>query len=648
MDDTTSQRRIPSGERLSALAVAIVTLSVFVPALWNGFVRRDDDFYLYNNHFITRMDAAFFKASFLEFYKANWHPLTWVSHALDYALWGLNPLGHHLTSIILHSANAFLVVLLIFGLLDVYRSGTSKGASFDTLSFPTEKSLYIIAISTGLLFGIHPLRVESVAWASERKDVLCGLFSLLSLLSYVKHLRTADSRNGLDRFFGRHYLTALAFFVCALLSKSMAVTLPVALLILDWYPFERIRSLKTFLSALPEKIPFLVLALVSAVITYAAQKSGGTVAAIGSIPLSSRLIVSATALVTYLGEMLWPLNLNPFNSYQENISLSSPHFLSSLLLAIGLTAAAVFSLRKSKFWMASWVYYCVTLLPVLGLVQVGVQATADRYTYLPSIGPSLMMSVALALTYEKMERARTYRVVLTAAAGVAAIVLLCILSVLTVRQIGIWRNSITLWTCAIDNSPKGMQAAQGHQGVFLGVLYRNRAVAYIERGEYEKALEDLNKAIELYPGKAEFYSNRGLIHLRTQKYDDALADLDTAIELDPSQPISFANRGTAYHIKGRDDRALEDFTKAIALSPEEYRFYNDRAKIYSALNLPDKAIEDLSASISLHPADAMAYYNRGHLYLTMSNKRLAASDLRKACELGLERGCLELRGLPAQ
>jgi hypothetical protein len=417
------KRRI-STRILSGIAVAFVSFLVFLPALQLKFVNRDDTHYVSNNKFIRDFDAAFFKKAFLDFYFANWHPFTWVSHALDYALWGMNPIGHHLTNIIFHSANAFLVVLLVYHFFEALRCKTHCDTSINANSFPSEKFLCIAAITTGLLFSLHPLRVESVAWVSERKDLLCGFFFLLSLLSYFKYLLSSENRLGLVSNFSKHYLLSLLFFVCALLSKPMAVTLPVVLLILDWYPFGRIRSPKNFISTIFEKIPFLALSFAVAIITYFAQKSGGAVIEEHSISLTSRLLVSATSLVKYLGDMLWPFGLNPFNTYPQDVNMSSPYFVSFSLIAITITVAAIFASKWWKWCIAVWGYYCVTLLPVIGIVKVGIQATADRYTYLPSIALTMVVGAAFAFVFEKLDCSKKHRKMLIAIAGVVILTLL--------------------------------------------------------------------------------------------------------------------------------------------------------------------------------------------------------------------------------
>ncbi len=248
----TVKRSLPV---LMAAAAALLAAGVYAPSLRNDFVNWDDGLYVYGNPFIRRLDGRFLGWAFTTFRASNWHPLTWISHALDYTLWGLNPLGHHLTSVVLHAVNVFLVVLLAFRLIEAGRERMSSGAP----SLPDGQGGLIAAGMTGLLFGIHPLHVESVAWVNERKDLLCALFFLLSILSYTLPERTSAesgaSGGGGARPFGRHYLLSLIFFLLALLSKPMAVSLPLVLLVLDWYPFKRIRSAESFRTVFIEKIP---------------------------------------------------------------------------------------------------------------------------------------------------------------------------------------------------------------------------------------------------------------------------------------------------------------------------------------------------------------------------------------------------------
>src|SRR5512139_1367135 len=250
---------------LLAVSVSIISFFIYLSALQNQFIHWDDDRYIFENPHIRSLGPAFFKWAFFDFYAGNWHPLTWISHALDYAVWGLSPMGHHLTNNILHAVNTFLVVLLTVRLLEVLKERReAEGAH----TFLDDRGISIAGGVTGLLFGLHPLHVESVAWVSERKDLLCALFFLLSIMTYMSYVSDRNNRS---------YVLSLVFFILALMSKPMAVSLPIVLLILDWYPFERFGSLDTFRKVLIEKIPFIALSFASAVLTVLAQEKGGAI-----------------------------------------------------------------------------------------------------------------------------------------------------------------------------------------------------------------------------------------------------------------------------------------------------------------------------------------------------------------------------------
>ncbi len=374
--------------------ISLLTFLVYLSCLHNEFVAWDDNEYVYENPHLHPLNAAFVRWAFSAFYGDNWHPLTWVSHALDYAAWGLNPLGHHLTNNILHVVNTFIVVILVVKLLEAWRPSRHQDPPLHTSQ---QGSYIVIAAVTGLLFGLHPIHVESVAWVSERKDLLCAMFFLFSTLAYTKYVSTGGGLRN------KHYILVVFLFILALLSKPMAVSLPAVLLILDWYPFNRIRSMKSFLSALLEKLPLIALSIVSSVLTVLAQKAGGAIRPFEVTPLSSRLLVAAESLLSYLWKMILPLNLVPYYPYPKNISLFSAEYLLSIILVTGITAACIVMVKKQKLWLAVWGYYVITLLPVIGIVQVGDQAMADRYTYLPSISPFLITGLGVVWCFEKGE-----------------------------------------------------------------------------------------------------------------------------------------------------------------------------------------------------------------------------------------------------
>ncbi len=326
-----------------ALFVSLITFAIYLSALRNDFVNWDDDIYVYANYHIRSLNWKFIMWAFSSFHAGNWHPLTWISHALDYAVWGLNPMGHHLTNIILHAINTFIVVLLCIKLLEMWKE---RWMPDEASTFLNERRTMIAAGVTGFLFGLHPLHVESVAWVSERKDLLCGLFFLLSIMAYASYRSYTTYKT---------YIFSLFFFILALLSKPMAVSLPVVLLILDWYPFGRIRSLKSFSVACVEKLPFVVLSFISSILTIMAQRTEGAMEMTVVVPLWARMLVAANAFVTYLGKMVAPAGLSPYYPYptQQEVTLLLPRYLIAVLGVVGITATLLVFANKRRLWLSA-------------------------------------------------------------------------------------------------------------------------------------------------------------------------------------------------------------------------------------------------------------------------------------------------------
>jgi Tfp pilus assembly protein PilF len=605
-----------------AVAVSLLAFAVYLSALQNEFVHWDDDRYIFENLHIRSLDISFFKWAFFDFYAGNWHPLTWISHALDYAIWGLNPMGHHLTNNILHAVNTFLVVLLSVRILEIWKERTGG---------ENARGMLIAGGVTGLLFGLHPLHVESVAWASERKDLLCALFFLLSIMAYTQYAiktfvsfplvgnpfrhsviptcsesllkkdsgqaRMTNGQAGMTKpqhFLNKQYLLSLGFFILALMSKPMAVTLPVVLFILDWHPFDRVRSFKEFRVSVVEKLPFIALGIVSTVVTVFAQRAGGTIRSLEFAPLSVRVLVGFKALIFYLWKMIWPLDLIPFYPYPKEASFFSLEYLSAIVVVLGITMTCIIMARKQKAWLSAWGYYVVTLLPVLGFVQVGKQAMADRYMYLPSLGPILLVGLFAAWVWVSAERlgkrGQTARVV-------ALAVLVCVtasLSYISFRQIGIWRNSIVFWSYVIEKEPERVPVA-----------YNNRGVAYNKLGMTDKAINDFSRSVALDPSEFKAFHNRGVLYRNMGLLDKAIGDFDKAIQINPEHGETYIRRGITYFLIGQKERALKDFDEAISLNKDNHE----------------------------------AYLNRGTFYFSIGNYELAASDFQKACYLGSREGC---------
>ncbi|HAM52735.1 MAG TPA: hypothetical protein DCP92_19325 [Nitrospiraceae bacterium] len=582
-------------------SVSLLTFIVYLASLHNEFVNWDDDVYILDNPHIRSINIAFFKWAFFDFYASNWHPLTWITHALDYAAWGLNPLGHHLTNIILHSLNTFVVVLLIIGLIEALKE---RIVANEISLFHDERTILIVGGITGILFGLHPLHVESVAWIAERKDLLCALFFLLSITAYTKYVGNLNN-NVVQKptlvFSNKHYLLSLAFFVLALLSKPMAVSLPLVLLILDRYPFKRIESLKTFQSMLAEKLPFIVFSLVSAILTVLAQKSGGAMGLTESMPFAARISVAANSLVAYLWKMILPLTLIPFYPYPRNVSPLSLANLLSIFIVTGITVICSVYAKRHKLWLSLWGYYVVTLLPVLGMVQVGRQSMADRYTYLPSLGPFLIIGLVAAWGLVKTNRLKRGKLIVKLLGTSMAIFVVVSMTYLTFKQIGIWKDSISLWSYVIDKRTD------------FSIAYNNRGNAFAKMGSFDKAIADYDEAIALNRSYYDAYNNRGVAFAKLDQIEKAIAEFDKAIALNPSDYRAYGNRGLAFDSMGEFDKAIADFDKAIALNQN----------------------------------DANSLVNRGLVHLKVRQVGLAISDFRKACDLGNNFGCNAL-GYPVK
>ena len=555
--------------------VSLLTFLVYLSCLHNEFVMWDDNVYVYENLHIHPVNAAFFRWAFSGFYAGNWHPLTWISLALDYAFWGLSPFGFHLTNNILHTVNTFIVVILVVKLLEAWVPSRQQTPP---LYPPQEGSYIVIAAVTGLLFGLHPIHVESVAWVSERKDLLCAMFFLLGTLAYTKYV---SGGGGLRN---KNYMLVVFLFALALLSKPMAVSLPAVLLLLDWYPFNRIWSMKSFLSAFLEKLPLIALGLVSSVLTVLAQKAGGAIPSSAMIPLSSRVLVAAESLLSYLWKMIWPMNLIPYYQYPTNISLFSAEYLLSIILVSGITAACIVMAKKQKLWLAVWGYYVITLLPVIGIIQVGAQVMADRYTYLPSLGPFILISLIAAWLWKKSVRWRSSWAGLVI---VAAILIVGFLSFLTYKQMAIWKDSLNLWSYAAGRAPEDPR------------IHSNLGFVYYSSNMPDKALEQYMIAIKLRPDYAEVYNKLGAI----------------------------------YQDRNMPDKAIEQYLIAIKLKPEYIDAHSNLAIIYQERNMPDKAINELQTVIRLKPDQAAAHLNLGTLYYKMGQMENARRELITALKI---------------
>ena len=716
--------------KAAAFLIAFITVLIYLPALQNDFVNWDDQYYIYENPNIQSFDFKSLKWMFTAFHASNWHPLTWLSHTADYAIWGLNPMGHHLTSILIHGLNTFLVVILIIKLIEKSphppfdKGGKLFNSGDKLLNSPFEKGGYrgiLAGAVTGLLFGLHPLHVESVAWVSERKDVLYALFYMLSILTYINYVSNPPvppfskggwnkfpslEKRGKGRFSNKvcfwvndklcryrigNYLICLLFFILSLLSKPMAVTLPVVLIILDIYPLGRLGFTKEGMSKPPsplpsplramaargegsnispplmggdegegglftgplkvllEKIPFIMLSVVSSIITIKAQQAGGAITPFMPHVAGDRALIALRALAFYLYKMILPTRLVPFYPYPSDLSLFTMEYIGICMLLAGITVSGILMWKRHKVILTAWLYYGVTLLPVLGIIQVGGQAAADRYTYLPMLGPFLMFGAGVGWIFNKIDiwHISTNRKILFI---IPLILILCSLSFLNIKQQHVWKDSISLWTAELNQYPDIHKA------------YDSRAEAYMRSGNYQKAVEDLKSSIKINPQYATSYCLLGMAYEKLGANLQAIESYNKAIELDPQfglahfnrkkayqnalkiylndirqnprDTTAYINRGTLYALAKMYKEALEDFNTALTLNPRMLTVYFNRGLVFAYLKDYRKALNDFEIAIELNPADIQAYYYRGLAFEKLGENKKAHNDFQTAARLG--------------
>lgn len=587
---------------ISAILSGIFTFMVYIPAINNGFVNWDDNLYVYGNTLIRDLDVPFMARVFTSGEVMNWHPLTMISLAIDYSIWGLDPWGYHLVNIIVHSINTLLVFILVVRLLEAREGRTPADL----------KGVLLVGSVTALLFGIHPVHVESVAWISERKDVLFLFFYLLSIIVYIEYT------NSYKKSYGK-YLLALFIFLLSIMSKPMAVSLPVILLILDFYPLNRIGSFRDMWEKkylLVEKVPFFLISLFSVVVTLWVQNESGAMKSLEKFPLVSRLCVAAKALIFYLYKMIYPVELAPYYPHPHNVDFFSYEYLGAFMVIAVITYYAFVKLKKNRLYAALWSSYVITLLPVLGVVQAGEQAAADRYTYLPAIAPFLLAGLGLrSLICRHAGRQSRYWI------AVFMIILLLSLTAKTVDQISIWHDGISLWSHQIKADPTTYKA------------YINRGQAYSDAGRYDLAMRDYGRAEKIKKGDPRLYNNRAIVYFYTGRYKDAMRDYNRSLEIDPEFAETYYNRGSLSQNMGKYGAALADFNKAIEMDPKFVKVHNNKGNIYNILGDLREAIRNYDLAIGLDKKYQKAYLNRGVAYLKEAGYSLALNDFNMAIRL---------------
>ena len=597
------------------LFLTVATLAVFWQVHDHEFINFDDPQYITENrHVQGGLSPDGVVWAFTTAHASNWHPLTWLSHMLDVELYGLNPRGHHLTNVFLHLLNTLLLFFILQRMTGaLWRSG------------------FVAA-----LFALHPLHVESVAWVAERKDVLSTLFWLLTLWAYTWYVEGPK--------FTR-YLLALFSFALGLMAKPMLVTLPFVLLLLDYWPLGRIQagqvegadraetptsipSNKQMLQTLRlvwEKVPFFLLAAASSIVTFLVQQRGGALTSLEVFPFKVRLANALVSYARYMGKMFWPQKLAVLYPH-PGYTLPIWQIAGAGLLLFLISFLVIRAGRRYPYLAVGWLWFLGTMVPVIGLVQVGAQAMADRYTYIPLIGLCIIISWGVA---ELVAGWRYRRVVLAVATGAAILAL----TICTFIQLRHWRSATALFEHAIEvtsdnyvahNNLGNKLAAQGnideaiaHYSEALRInpahakAYYNLGIALAKQGKYEVAIAHYSKALQLKPDYVDAHNNLGLTLMEQGKFHEAIAHYTRAIHIDPKYEIAHNNLGVALDEQGNHTEALAHYSRAIELNPQYAEAHNNMGALLADQGKLDEALAHYFRAIQLNPEYAEAHNNLG-------------------------------------
>lgn len=600
----------------------------------NGFINYDDVAYIIgNNNIKSGINLESIKWAFTATNDCYWHPLTWLSHMLDWSLFQYAAGAHHLISLLLHIGTVIFLFLFL-----------NK----------TTKVLWPSAFAAAF-FALHPLRVESVAWAAERKDVLSMFFGMASVYTYALYNHT------LKRSF---YFLCIILFAFSLMSKPLLVTLPFILLLLDYWPLERLEKVLPSPAAnrctiirilIWEKIPFFILAIASSMITRwtLTLNKDDLFTSLENLPYLLRILNAIVSYVSYLRKIFWPFNLAVFYPIEYPFPLWQ--ILIGILILFLVTVVVFLTIKKYPFLFVGWSWYVGTMVPMIGLVTVSSPAMGDRYTYLPSIGIAIMLAWGIPILFQQKN---TRKIILFP----AAIIIFIILMLLTRQQCGYWKNSTTLFSHALrvtkENalSRSNLGLALFEEGRIQEAIdnysraislkpdfpdfYIDRGYAFSELGQYQLAINDFSEAIRLNSDYAEiYYYYRGNTFAKMGQYKNAIQDYNECLRLKQYYADTFYNRKSEVTLSNKSRETAANIIKTSSPQPDWVPFFMNRGKAYASLGNDQKAIQDFNEVIHLAPNDPEAYLNRAIIYFKQGNHKPGCRDAQKACELGL---CEEL------
>ncbi|MFZ2948478.1 MAG: tetratricopeptide repeat protein [Desulfuromonadaceae bacterium] len=616
------------------IAISIVLLGLITAVYYqitsHQFINYDDPSYITENiHIQAGLTWEGVRWAFTTVHEANWHPLTWISHMLDVELFGLNAGRHHLVSLLLHASNTLLLLLVL-----------------NRMTGKRWESVFVAA-----LFALHPLHVESVAWSAERKDVLSTYFWMLTMLAYLRYVKKPGVPN---------FLLLLLLFACGLMAKPMLVTLPFVLMILDYWPLERVLTKKnsdaaracqytqiSFLRSIIEKLPLLGLSVISCIITYLAQKSGGAVTPIDTYSLPVNAANALVSYVRYIGKMFWPAHLGIFYPHPGTaLSLWKVAGAAFFLLMIMLLTFRF--RRRCPYLLSGWLWYLVTLVPVIGIVRIGAQGMADRYTYVPLIGLFIAVSWGTADLTARLHLRKEIRVLM-------AITIIFALSLGTWRQAGFWHSSAALFQHTVDVTGENPFAhnmlgaalmAEGKSKAavphFLEALrlkphfamaHYNLALVFDMQGKINGAEREYKKSLEINPYKAEPYNNLGLIYLNQRRSDEAEELFRRALNLKQGNVTLYNNLALLYIQQGKLGKAESLLKEALGFEPNAVETRYHLGLIYAGNGHLSDAEKEFIAVLSRNSIFTGAYYNLGLIYIKQGRLDEAFKNLKKALNL---------------
>ena len=641
-----------------------LTVLAFGQVVLNDFVRYDDDQYVTDNTHVTEgLTRENIIWAFKTGHASNWHPLTWISHMFDCQVFGTNAKWHHLHNLLLHVINSLL-------LFELMRRMT--GAIW--------RSAFVAAA-----FAIHPMHVETVAWVAERKDVLSTLFWLLTTAAYLKYARKPKIST---------YLAVMALLALGLMAKPMLVTLPLVLLLLDYWPLKRIKTKQTNIdenakykllplrTLIAEKIPLLIISFISCVITYLVQQKGGAMLFVekGTASLYLRSINAIVSYLAYVSKLFYPRNLAvlyPFPS--GGLAIYKP--ITAFVILLGITVIIIRLAKQKPYLLTGWFWYVITLVPVIGFIQVGFQSMADRYTYIPYTGLFIIIAWAVGDMSGSIKKPKIALSILT-------VVLLALMTFATHNQVKHWRNSTTLfehtlsvtknnhimyynlgnevaaegksdraielYNKALEINPsyvkalnnlgneyksqgKLKQAIKFYQKAVLAdstfaKAHYNLGVAQVTQGRWDQAIISYRNALQIFSGSADFHNSLGEA-LVSKGSGEALSHFQRAVEIDPDHHVAHHNLGLEMASQGNFDRALNCFKKTIAIKPDFAEAYNNIGNVFLMQQKSEQATEYYRKTIELNPRHPLAHYNLALVLESQGNIRQAIVHLQKYLEI---------------